>query len=94
MTRLDGIDRNAPQNQILAERIGILSDFRLDNAAKLKIFGHVWRDCPFMRDGRSLVERARIHKIRQAASIANQSDLDSDQRSELLKMIEDRKNGR
>lgn len=94
LTRLDGIDRNAPQNQILAERIGILSDFRLDNAAKLKIFGHVWRDCPFMRDGRSLVERARIHKIRQAASIANQSDLDSDQRSELLKMIEDRKNGR
>ena len=93
LTKLDGIDRNAPANQMLAERIGVLSDFRLDTAAKEKIFGHVWRDCWHLRDGKSLVERARRHKALQSARIASQSRLDNGQRSELLKMVEEHRNG-
>lgn len=94
LTKLDGIDRNAPQNQMLAERVGILSEFRLNNAAKANIFGHVWRDCWFLRDGKTLVERARRHKELQSSRIAKQADIGSEQRQELLKLLEERKNGR
>ncbi|MCQ2096784.1 MAG: hypothetical protein MJY87_02435 [Fibrobacter sp.] len=94
LSRLDGIDRNAPQGRLLSERIAALADFRLDANAKERILGHAMRNCGPKRDGRSLVERARVHRSMQAARMADQARLDRRQGGELLKLIEERKNGR
>lgn len=94
LNKLDGIDRSAPLNQMLSERMNVMSDYILNNSLKESIWGHASSECRFFRDGRSLVDRARKHKELQAFRMASQMELSDGQREEIKKLLEERKNGK
>ena len=94
LAKMSSIDRNAPANRILSEKVAALAGFQLDRKAKESIFGQVWRDSWFRRDNRTLSQRARKHGRAHAASVARQCSVDDGGRAELLQLLEERKNGR
>lgn len=94
ISRLEGIDRNAPVKRIMAEKIDALKDFKLDKRAKESLFRQSWRGNWFKRDGRNILTRAVRHHQMHAAKVALQASIPEPVRNGLLKLLEDRKNGR
>lgn len=94
LTKLDGIDTNAPMNQVLNERITALSDFRLNGVAKERIFRQSMYLMPSLRNKKSLVRRARNHNKMSALKVAeNALCLTAKQNNELSKLLEARHHG-
>lgn len=94
LSRLEGIDRNAPVKRIMAEKIEALKDFKLDKRAKECLFRQSWRGNWFKRDGLDVLERAKRHRRMHAAKVAVQASIPEAVRTGLVKLLEDRKNGR
>lgn len=94
LTRMDGIDRNAPANRVLSEKIDALQDFRLNRNVKENLFTQAWRESWFRRDGRTVLQRARRHNRLQALKVAEQVHFSESERDEISKMIQERRNGR
>ena len=94
LSRLEGIDRNAPVKRIMAEKIEALKDFKLDKRAKECLFKQSWRGNWYMRDGRDILTRAKRHRQMHAAKVAVQASIPPAVRTGLMKLLEDRKNGR
>lgn len=94
LSRLDGIDRNAPVQRIMAEKIDALKDFKLDKRAKDAIFRNSWREAPYQRDGLTVLQRAKRHKRMHAAKMAVQMGIPESLRSGLKQLLEGRRNGR
>lgn len=94
LAKMSGIDRNSSANRILSERVAALADFQLDRKTKESIFGQVWRNSWFRRDNLTVAERSRKHGRAHAVRVASQSSVSESGRKELLKILEERKNGR
>lgn len=94
LSKLEGIDRNAPVKRIMAEKIDALKDFKLDKRAKECLFKQSWRGNWYRRDGRDILTRAKRHRQMHAARVAVQASIPEAVRDGLKKLLEDRKNGR
>jgi hypothetical protein len=91
----ENFENRAPAFQrALSEKIDALPDFVLNNRTKETIFGQVWRESWFRRDGKTVLQRARRHNRLQALKVAGQVQFSDSERDELKKMIEDHRNGR
>ena len=73
---------------------GFPKDFKLDKRAKECLFRQSWRGNWFKRDGLDVVQRAKRHRRMHAAKVAVQASIPEAVRTGLMKLLEDRKNGR
>lgn len=94
ISRLDGIDRNAPIKKVISDKFEALRDFKFTKDVKEHLFTQTWRESWYRRDGKTVLQRAKRHNRLQAARVAAQVDLSETERDELKKLIEERRNGR
>jgi len=94
IAKIDGIDRNAPSHKVFCERMAALSEFRLNANTKERIFGQVWNDSMYRRDGLNLVRRARQHNKTHAMSTARQMSISNDVADGIMDLLKERNNGR
>lgn len=94
LAKMSGIARNAPANRVLSDRVAALAGFQFNRKTKETIFGQVWRDSWYRRDGLTVADRAKKHGRVNAARVAMQCAVHGSVSDELLKLLKDRRNGR
>lgn len=92
---INGIDPNSPLKDYMSQKMDALHDMKFNKKMRERIFKQTWRESWYRRDGLNIVQRARRHRNLQAARVAVQSFVPSGAvRDGLVKLLEDRKNGR
>lgn len=94
LSKLEGIDCKAPINKVISEKYEALQNFKLNKNVKDSLFAQAWRDSWYRRDNATVLQRARRHNRLQAARAASQTVLSEEERNELKRIIEERRNGR